>query len=159
MADLGDRAEEFVILAADEGHEEVLLRLLLDADHDLMAFLPFPDKCRDEFGRILEIRVQPDHAVAVGLLEAVDRRPHRAEILGIENGLDAGIVRTQVADQLPGMIPGIIVDKNNFIVILREFLGEDLHQRLRHGADIVLLVQCRDDDRNELLFIFHILPP
>ena len=48
MSDICNLPKELVILSPDKGHEEALFRLLLDSDHDLMAFLPLPDKCRNE---------------------------------------------------------------------------------------------------------------
>ena len=68
--------------------------------------------------RILKIRYHLDHTIPCHLEHPVIGGIKLPKVAGVENSLDTGIGGAQAADDVPGSIGGIIIDKYQFIVIL-----------------------------------------
>ena len=156
MTNVCNRPQELIILPADKGHEEILIGLLLDSNDDFMAFLPLTNERQDERGRILEVGIQSDNAIPIGLLKAIDRGTHNTEVPCVENRLDILILGTDSSYDRLGIILRVIIDIDNLVVILRQLICEDIHQCFIERKYILLLIIGRHNDRYQ--FLFHTTP-
>ena len=156
MSYVSDLSQELIILPSHESHERTFLCLILDAENDFVSLFPFMYQSWDELGRILEIRIQADHAVTHSLLESVNRRPHLAEVSRIENGLNMPVFFADAPDDPLSPVLRMVVNKNYLIIILRQLTRDDPGDGVSHRLHVFFLVIAGDDDRNQFLFLFHI---
>ncbi len=103
-------------LEADAACAAVSAAAALTKD-DLKSFLPFFDHGGDDFGRVLKIAVDQDHAVAGGVVDAGSDGGLMAEIAGEADELDAGVLGVIFANNLGGAVAAAVIDQDDFPVV------------------------------------------
>lgn len=103
-------------------HDRIFLTAGFDANDDLITVFPFFKVLGDQFDRILKIADHGDRTITCCLQDAVIRRVELSEILGIKDGFDLWIGSAYLTQQRAGIIAGIIVNKEKFIIILCQLI-------------------------------------
>ena len=98
------------------------------------------DIFRDHIDRILKIRHHADHAVSRHLEKSVVGGIELPEVLGVENRLNPWILSAQLPENGAGLVCGIIINKHQLIVVLRQLPCHGLHHSLADGSYILFLV-------------------
>ena len=153
---LGECADHLVVEAAEGVDEFVIRAALLDADHDLVAFLPALDVFVDKLGRVLKVRRHQHGGISVGLQHSVIRAVELAEVFRIEDRLQMLLVGSaECPDAVPRVIRGVIVHKKDLpVIFLQAWLClELLSDSLRDRSHVILLVIA--GDHNADFFSFH----
>ena len=156
MIDIRDLTDHFIIHTPQPVHPLFLLAGVFHADHDLVALFPLLHKDRDHFHRILEIRAHTHHTVAVGLFHAVDRRTGLSEIPGVEDRLDLFVFTAESPKKRLGIVPGMIVYKEDLVIIITEVPLHHLHNGFCQGDHIGFLIVGGDHHR---YFLLHVHSP
>ena len=120
MVDLCDLSDHLVIQTTDPVHSLSFLTGIFHTDHDFISLFPFSDKFRDHLYRVLKISAHTNHTVSICLFHTVNRRSGLTEVFCIKNSLNVFIIGTQSADQRLRIVFGMIVNKQNLIVIITE---------------------------------------
>ena len=124
------------------------LRRLTDRLHDVKTFFPLGKKRRNQRRWMLHIAVHHDDRRTVRVVETACQGKLMPEVARKEDGLHACILFLQAAQDLTALVTRAVVDKNQLEVVLRR--GHDFRNRLIKMFEIVLFVEYRDNDGNEL---------
>ena len=141
MIDIRDLVDHLVIAGTDPVHALALLAGTFDTDDDLCSLFPFTHKFRDHIYRILKICTHTHNTVSICLFHSIDRRTCLSEILGVEDCFDLFIIGTQSTKQCLGVILGMVVDKQDLIIIFTEIAFHDFRHRFckRHYIRLFII--------------------
>ena len=146
--------DRLVIATTQPIHKAVFLALSLTTNYNFITFFPFGYKFGNHLHRILKICAHRNRAVTGGVDHAVVRAVELAEVLDVEDGLDVLVLGADLPDNGACAIFALVVDKQDFIVIVRTALDQLIAHSLIDGAGVLLLVVAGDHYRN-CLFLTH----
>src|SRR4029450_13272690 len=117
--------------------------------HDVVSVGPGGEKFRNQLGRILQIRIDDDDGVALGVIEPRRQRDLLAEVAAEIDDRDSGIRILQAMEDIQGIVRAAVVDI--------EHLEID-HDRIEYGAkplmkrrqDLPLVVSGNNDGKESL---------
>ena len=145
--------DQFIIAASEPVHDRIFFAARLDPDNDLIAILPFMDILRDQFHRILKICDHGDHAVTGYLKDSIIWGVELSKVSRIEDRLDLRVLCTEHPEQFSRLIRGVIVDKDQLVVVLRQLFCDDADDRFTDRNDILLLVIAWNQNAD----FFHVI--
>ena len=102
----------------------------------------------NHFHRILKVRRHQNGGISRTLQHGIVGGIKLAEIFSIKNRLNPLIQLAKPPNLLSGFIGGIIVDKKNFVLILRKLLLKAEPESIGQGNYIFLFVITGNNDTN-----------
>ena len=112
-----ERVDHAVIAPAHEPHKSGIRIAGSLPDDTLMPLLPFFDKLRQHFRRILEIAEHHEHSVARGIKEGIENIAVKAEIARVENSPAAFVLTADILNLSPSIVCRIVVDIDQLIIV------------------------------------------
>ena len=104
LLNIGQPLYHFIITASKPVHDRILFAAFFNSDYNFIAVLPLSDILWNQFHRILKIRYHTDHAVSGYLEHSIIGGIKLAEILCIEDSLDAAVFTAEPAKNRPRII-------------------------------------------------------
>ena len=149
----GHRLDQLIIYRPQEINHRVLLTAGLDAADNLMSILPFLNKSRDKFHRILKITAHTDRAIPRRLTHRVKRRIKLPKIGHIKNSFNLFIFCTQLLKLRSRSVRRTVINKQNLIIILRQSFLQYIYHCKAHEFYIFDLIKAWNDNTD----FFHII--
>jgi len=147
--DRREPVDQAVVAPADPEHQRVLLAGPLNSQNHGEAVFPVSDEFGNELGRILEIRHDSDDGVAGRLVYRMEGRTDVAEVPGVDDDPDVGVLSGDALQNFDCAVRGGVVDEN----VLVGVAPQPGHHGLDPGVqlfDVVLFVVTTGDDADGL---------
>ena len=135
---------KLIVHSPQEVHQRVFLAMGLDGADNLIPLFPFVNQTGNCLYRVLKIRAQGNGTVARGVNQSIVRAVKLAKILCIEDGPHMAILRTNALNDSPGVVLGLIIDKQNLIIVLRQLSKHLIPDSLINRPGIFLFIVSGD---------------
>ena len=130
-----------VITRTQKTDKPILVAGSLYAGNNLGAFFPFMHKGRNHFHRILKVAAHGNNAIALHLGYSIIGRIELAKIAGVKNSLDFFIFFANLAQKRSCIVRGIVVYKDDFIIVGRTGLLQHVLYRMTYLNNITLFIK------------------
>lgn len=138
-----DPVEEF---SSGDFYPGITFARFADADDDFGSRFPFTHEIRDEFGWMLEVRIEHHAGVPRAEIDASSRRDFFAEISREVDVFDATIERDDFLYFVVGMVLTSIIDEDEFVSVFVPERRKNRPYFVIERADIFFFVVGGDDD-------------
>jgi hypothetical protein len=125
--------------------QERFLTLHADTIDHVGAIRPFLDHLEDDLGGILQVRIDDDHGIAVGIVQSSSKGGLMAEVARQQHGLDPRVVFGKVRDYLGRTVRAAIINKNDLQTKIP--VPQHLDEPLIGQRDDILFIEAGNDDR------------
>src|SRR5690606_20427783 len=128
------------------GHDRALVTAAALTYDDLTTSLPRADELREILRWILQIAEQHEGRVACPEGQSREAVAVEAEVARVEDCLHTRIISGEATYLRARAVGGEIVDEDDLVVILWQFLDEHRCDAVHHFLYAALFVEARDDD-------------